>query len=352
MASANGGRSSPRSTPARRLDYDQSYWLMDQVMSGELGDARLASFLTAMAIKGATVDGDPRPGGRHGGPRSPPSTCPAAPSTSSARAATATRPSTSRRCRRSCWPRWESRSSSTATVPPPPVGFSRRHRGAGGQPGRRYRPTLRSIFEEVGIAFLFANKMHPSMRFAAPVRRALGFPTAFNVLGPLTNPAKVRACAVGSAKEDNARLMAGVYASRGCSALVFRGATTGLDELTTADTNQVWIGVGWPGDAHRFRCARRARHGSGRDRRPGRRGGVVQRCGGPRCPLGWGSLRRARCGRPERGGWHCGLGGPGSARDRAGFTPRMRCAVERALGALADGAGARLVDRWAHASNS
>ena len=38
------------------LDYDQSYWLMDQVMSGELGEARLASFLTAMAIKGATVE--------------------------------------------------------------------------------------------------------------------------------------------------------------------------------------------------------------------------------------------------------------------------------------------------------
>lgn len=38
------------------LDYGQSYWLMDQVMSGELGEARLASFLTAMAIKGATVD--------------------------------------------------------------------------------------------------------------------------------------------------------------------------------------------------------------------------------------------------------------------------------------------------------
>ena len=38
------------------LDYDQSYWLMDQVMSGELGEARLASFLTAMAVKGATVE--------------------------------------------------------------------------------------------------------------------------------------------------------------------------------------------------------------------------------------------------------------------------------------------------------
>jgi len=100
---------------------------------------------------------------------------------------------------------------------------------------------LRSIFDEVGIAFLFANKMHPSMRFAAPVRRALGFPTAFNVLGPLTNPAKVQACAIGAAKEENARLMAGVYASRGLSALVLRGATTGLDELTTADSNQIWI---------------------------------------------------------------------------------------------------------------
>ncbi len=43
-------------TAGESLDYDQSYWLMDQVMSGELGEARLASFLTAMAMKGATVD--------------------------------------------------------------------------------------------------------------------------------------------------------------------------------------------------------------------------------------------------------------------------------------------------------
>jgi len=41
--------------------------------------------------------------------------------------------------------------------------------------------------------------------------------------------------------EENARLMAGVYASRGLSALVFRGANTGLDELTTTDANQVWL---------------------------------------------------------------------------------------------------------------
>ncbi|MFV4709619.1 anthranilate phosphoribosyltransferase, partial [Mycobacterium tuberculosis] len=45
----------------------------------------------------------------------------------------------------------------------------------------------------------------------------------------------------GASREENARLMAGVYASRGLSALVFRGANTGLDELTTTDKNQVWI---------------------------------------------------------------------------------------------------------------
>ena len=106
----------------------------------------------------------------------------------------------------------------------------------------------------------------PSMRFAAPRAPRPRLPDAFNVLGPLTNPAKVRACAVGSAKEDNARLMAGVYASRGCSALVFRGATTGLGRADDRGHEPGLDRVGWPGDAHRFRRARRARHGSGRDR--------------------------------------------------------------------------------------
>ncbi len=47
--------------------------------------------------------------------------------------------------------------------------------------------------------------------------------------------------------------MAGVYASRGLSALVFRGANTGLDELTTTDANQVWIVSGGSGDSDRVR---------------------------------------------------------------------------------------------------
>lgn len=94
-------------------------------------------------------------------------------------------------------------------------------------------------YREVGICFLFANLFHPSMRFAAPTRRELGIGTAFNVLGPLTNPARPRACAIGVASARHAPLVAGVLAERGTSAMVFRGAN-GLDELTSTAVNQVW----------------------------------------------------------------------------------------------------------------
>ena len=97
-----------------------------------------------------------------------------------------------------------------------------------------------SSFDEAGIAFLFANKFHPSMRHAARVRRDLGFPTAFNVLGPLTNPVRPAASAVGVARADAAPLVAGVFAQRGTSAFVFRGIEFGLDELTSAEPSQLW----------------------------------------------------------------------------------------------------------------
>lgn len=102
---------------------------------------------------------------------------------------------------------------------------------------------LEEIFPQTKIAFLFANSFHPSMRHAAAVRRGLGFPTVFNVLGPLTNPARPRASAIGVANADVAPLVAGVFARRGSSAMVFRGATRGLDELTTTDSAQLWHAV-------------------------------------------------------------------------------------------------------------
>lgn len=92
---------------------------------------------------------------------------------------------------------------------------------------------------EVGITFCFAQVFHPSMRHAAPARRELGVPTAFNFLGPLTNPAQPFASAVGVSDARMAPLIAGVLAVRGRQALVFRG-DDGLDELTTSGPSQVW----------------------------------------------------------------------------------------------------------------
>ncbi|MFJ8474777.1 anthranilate phosphoribosyltransferase [Kitasatospora sp. NPDC094011] len=96
------------------------------------------------------------------------------------------------------------------------------------------------VAEEVGLTFCFAATFHPSMRHAATARRDLGVPTAFNILGPLTNPAKVTAHAVGCFDTRLAGLIAGVLARRGATALVFRG-DDGLDELTITTTSQVWV---------------------------------------------------------------------------------------------------------------
>jgi anthranilate phosphoribosyltransferase len=91
-----------------------------------------------------------------------------------------------------------------------------------------------------GIAFCFAPVFHPGMRHAAVARRDLGVPTFFNVLGPLTNPARPAAQAVGVSDRRLAPVMAGVLAARGASALVFRGED-GLDELTTTGPSTVWV---------------------------------------------------------------------------------------------------------------
>lgn len=93
--------------------------------------------------------------------------------------------------------------------------------------------------EEAGITFCFAQVFHPSFRHTAVPRRELAIPTAFNFLGPLTNPAHVQASAVGVANARMAPLVAGVLARRGSRGLVFRG-DDGLDELTTTGPSTVW----------------------------------------------------------------------------------------------------------------
>jgi len=92
----------------------------------------------------------------------------------------------------------------------------------------------------VGIGFCFAPVFHAGMRHASGPRRELGVPTAFNYLGPLTNPARPAAVAIGVYDQQMAPVMAQVLADRGDRGLVFRG-DDGLDELTTTTTSRVWL---------------------------------------------------------------------------------------------------------------
>ena len=84
---------------------------------------------------------------------------------------------------------------------------------------------------ELGIGFCFAPVFHPAMKYAAPARKELGVPTVFNILGPLANPAKPKAAAIGVANDRMHLVMAQVLAEKGCDGFVFRG-DDGLDEIT------------------------------------------------------------------------------------------------------------------------
>ena len=99
--------------------------------------------------------------------------------------------------------------------------------------------TVERCLDEVGIAFLFAQTFHPSMRHAAPTRRELGVRTAFNLLGPLTNPAGASRQLVGVPRPELTELVARSLALLGSErAWVVHGAD-GLDEISTTGYTKV-----------------------------------------------------------------------------------------------------------------
>ena len=91
---------------------------------------------------------------------------------------------------------------------------------------------------KIGIGFCFAPVFHSSMKHAAVARKELGIPTIFNILGPLANPAKPKACAIGVARAELLPLMAQVLLDQGKEGFVFRG-DDGLDEVSLSTTTQV-----------------------------------------------------------------------------------------------------------------
>lgn len=91
---------------------------------------------------------------------------------------------------------------------------------------------------KIGIGFCFAPIFHSSMKHAAAARKELGIPTIFNILGPLANPAKAIACAIGVARAELLPLMSQVLLEQGKEGFVFHG-DDGLDEVSLSTTTQV-----------------------------------------------------------------------------------------------------------------
>ncbi|MEJ2678235.1 MAG: anthranilate phosphoribosyltransferase [Gemmatimonadota bacterium] len=91
---------------------------------------------------------------------------------------------------------------------------------------------MAQVLAEAGIVFMFAPLLHPAMRHVIPVRRELGMATVMNLLGPLTNPARVRRQVVGVADPDLLDLVAGALHALGHEHALIVHGQPGMDELS------------------------------------------------------------------------------------------------------------------------
>jgi anthranilate phosphoribosyltransferase len=102
-------------------------------------------------------------------------------------------------------------------------------------------PAVAKVINECGFCFVFAQRFHPAMRHVAAARRELGVRTIFNLLGPLTNPARPKAQLTGVASAAHAPLVAEAFALRGVSRAIIVRAADGLDEISPSTTTQAWF---------------------------------------------------------------------------------------------------------------
>ncbi len=98
---------------------------------------------------------------------------------------------------------------------------------------------VEACIQENGIGFLFAQKLHPAMRFAAPVRKALRLRTVFNILGPLTNPAGARRQVIGVYAPELTEVFAAVFRKLGSSHAIVVHGTDGIDEISCGAPTRV-----------------------------------------------------------------------------------------------------------------
>ncbi|GAA1972871.1 anthranilate phosphoribosyltransferase [Terrabacter lapilli] len=202
------------------------------------------------------------------------------------------------------------------------------------------------VASEAGITFCFAQTFHPSFRHTAVPRRDLGIGTAFNFLGPLTNPAQPTYAAVGCADARMAPLLAGVFADRGKDAAVFRG-DDGLDEVTVSTTTHVW----WVrGGVVTERSLDPTRLGLSLHPVEALRGGDAAHNAGVVRDVFAGATGAVRDAVLLNAGIALAVTQPDSGPTQADFEADVRAGMDRAAHAIDSGAATGLVDRWVEAT--
>jgi anthranilate phosphoribosyltransferase len=98
---------------------------------------------------------------------------------------------------------------------------------------------VEECIDEVGIGFLFAPKFHQAMKYAMPARKEIGIRTIFNILGPLTNPANASAQVLGVFNAELTEVMATVLGNLGTKQAMVVHGLDGLDEITTTNKTKV-----------------------------------------------------------------------------------------------------------------
>ncbi|MBD8659647.1 anthranilate phosphoribosyltransferase [Frigoribacterium sp. CFBP 8754] len=222
----------------RDLSITEATWAMEQVMTGEATPAQLAAFLVALRAKGETVDeivGFRDAVLAHAVPLPVPSMAVDIVGTGGDRFGTVN---------------VSTMASIVVAATGVPV-IKHGNRAASSSSGSSDvlaalgidltlgAERVAEVLADAGLTFAFAAAFHPGFGNAAAVRREIGVPTVFNFLGPLVNPARPEASAVGVAQLDKVPLIVGVFQTRGATALVFRG-DDGLDELTTTGHSHIW----------------------------------------------------------------------------------------------------------------
>lgn len=96
------------------------------------------------------------------------------------------------------------------------------------------------VFDEVGMAFMFAPMFHPAMKYVMPTRRELGFRTFFNILGPMVNPAGVQRYVIGAFSKEVAEKMVHILANLNTDFAYTFNAHDGLDEVSLTSQSEVF----------------------------------------------------------------------------------------------------------------